>query len=375
MRFSEIPGLQATKKKLLNGVKNNHVAHAQLFYGPEGVPNLAIALAYIAYLNCKNQGVEDSCGTCSSCTKLDKLIHPDLHLVFPVAPTDKIKSKDVVSDNFVKEWRTFALGNPYGIAQDWFTHYGFESKQGNISKEESRQIVKALSLKAFEAKYKVMLIWLPEYMHPAASNAILKIIEEPPPMTLFVMVSNNYEKLLTTIISRTQLFNIPKWEDADLISLLMSREGLTETEAAPIAARANGSLFEATKLLQFQEDETPLSFAQWVRSCWSLNIKELVDASNQFSKLSKMSQKATLMDYIAMLRNVMLFTNSIDLLKVKEEDRKFLEDFGKATDFEKIEALMQEINSSIGHIEQNASAKIVFFDASVKTGMLLKAKK
>jgi DNA polymerase-3 subunit delta' len=114
MRFSEIPGLQATKKKLLNGVKNNHVAHAQLFYGPEGVPNLAIALAYIAYLNCENQGVEDSCGTCSSCTKLDKLIHPDLHLVFPVAPTDKIKSKDVVSDNFVKEWRTFALGNPYG---------------------------------------------------------------------------------------------------------------------------------------------------------------------------------------------------------------------------------------------------------------------
>jgi DNA polymerase-3 subunit delta' len=375
MRFSDIPGLEATKKKLLNGVKNNHVAHAQLFYGPEGVPNLAIALAYIAYLNCENQSVEDSCGTCSSCTKLDKLIHPDLHLVFPVAPTDKIKAKDVVSDNFVREWRTFVLGNPFGIAQDWFTHYGFESKQGNISKEESRQIVKALSLKAFEAKYKVMLIWLPEYMHPAAANAILKILEEPPPMTLFVMVSNNYEKLLTTIISRTQLFNIPKLEDADIMALLMAREGITEEEAAPIAARANGSLFEATKLLQFQEDETPLNFAQWVRSCWIQDIKGLIEASNQFSKLSKISQKATLMDYISMLRNVMLFANSIELLKVKEEEKKFLEDFGKATGFEKIEAMMQEINSSIGHIEQNASAKIVFFDASVKTGMLLKGKK
>lgn len=375
MRFSDIPGLLETKKKLLNGVKNNHVAHAQLFYGPEGVPNLAIALAYIAYLNCENQGVEDSCGTCSSCTKLDKLIHPDLHLVFPVAPTDKIKSKDVVSDNFVKEWRTFALANPYGIAQDWFNHYGFESKQGNISKEESRQIVKALSLKAFEAKYKVMLIWLPEYMHPAAANAILKILEEPPPMTIFVMVSNNYEKLLSTIISRTQLFSIPKWEDADLTALLMSREGLTQAEAEPIASRANGSLFEATKLLEYQEDETALSFAQWVRSCWSLDIKALVDASNQFSKLSKISQKATLMDYLTTLRNVMLFANSTNLVKVKDEEMKFLEDFGKATGFVKIEALIQEINSSIGHIEQNASSKIVFFDTSVKTGMLLKAKK
>jgi DNA polymerase-3 subunit delta' len=180
MRFEEIPGLADVKTKLLRTVEAGKVAHAQLFSGPEGSANLSMALAYATLLNCTNRNNEDSCGECASCKKADKLIHPDLHLIFPVSSAKNKTGKDVVSDTFISDWREFVFQNPYAGPMEWSMAFGGENKQLNISREESRNIIKKLSLKSYEGEYKIMLIWLVEYMHPSAANALLKLLEEPP---------------------------------------------------------------------------------------------------------------------------------------------------------------------------------------------------
>lgn len=374
MRFADIPGLAETKHNLINGVQHSHVAHAQLFYGSEGSPNMAMALAYAAYLNCENPGENDSCGSCPSCIKTDKLVHPDLHFAFPVSTTDKFKSaKDAVCENFMKEWRAFLLANPYPIAQDWLEYYGFENKQGNISKEESRQIIKSLSLKAFEGKYKIMLIWLPEFMNSASANALLKIIEEPPGGTVFLMVCNNYESLLTTITSRTQKVYIPRFSDEELADLLVTRQALGRDEATRVAKKADGSPFEALKLIGEIEEQDDFDFAAWMRSCWQLDTKALNKLSLDFAKISRVTQKAILSQHLTILRNVVLASYNEDLIRIDGEQRQFVMKFKNATSLGQLERLIHEISLAISHLEQNGSAKIIFLDMSLKASMILKA--
>ncbi len=372
MRFADIPGLEEEKQKLINAVERNHVAHAQLFYGKEGSANLAMALAFVSFLNCEKPSKEDSCGECASCRKIDKLVHPDLHLVFPVAPTAKIKGKDVVSDNFAGEWRSFALDHVYGGASDWLGYYGFENKQGNISKEESRQIIKHLSLKAFEAKYKVMLIWLPEFMHSAAANAILKILEEPPSGTLFILVSHNYESLLTTITSRVQLFTIRPFEDQEIVGFITDKEELSSDKAQKIATLAEGSLNEAIKLINQSEADQSDIFGDWMRNCWQMKYKELIDKSNDFHRSSKVAQKSTLGYFLSMLRDALIVQYSPGLLRVKEEEKDFILNFSKAMNSDKLEFMIKEINSGLYHLERNANAKILFLDISLKISSIIR---
>ena len=195
MRFGDIHGLEETKKHLTTSAQRNHVAHAQLFSGVEGSALLPMALAFASYLNCENPTDEDSCGECSSCSKSLKYVHPDIHFVFTVRSTEKITGKDVVSKSYLPAWRNFLLENPYGNSVDWAIEFGGENKQLNISRQESREMVDALSLKAFEGKYKIMIIWMPEKMHPAAANGILKILEEPAANTVFLLVSPQKEQL------------------------------------------------------------------------------------------------------------------------------------------------------------------------------------
>ena len=188
MTFADIPNQLAVKQLLRQSVQRNHVAHAQLFRGSEGGAALALALAYAQYLNCEGRAAEadDSCGTCPACFKTAKLAHPDLNFIVPVTTT-KAVSKDAVSQKFMADWRAFVLDNPYQGLNDWLQRIGAENKQGNISKEEAGQILKLVSLKAFEARYKIVIIWQPELMHPAAANAVLKLLEEPPPATIFCL--------------------------------------------------------------------------------------------------------------------------------------------------------------------------------------------
>lgn len=374
MRFSEIPGLEAEKDKLIKAVARNHVAHAQLFYGREGSANLALALAFVSFLNCEAPDEHDSCGQCGACRKMDKLVHPDLHLVFPVASTAQIKSKDVVSNNFAAEWRAFVAKRTYGGASDWLEYYGFENKQGNISKEESRQIIKHLSLKAFGAKYKIMLIWLPEYMHPAAANAILKILEEPPERTIFVLVSHDYEQLLTTITSRVQLFTVRPFEDQEIVDYLMSKHELTSDKARKLATLAEGNLNEALKLADSTEEDQSDGFGEWMRECWQMKFKELVEKSNKFHQTSKVAQISTLSYFLNMLRDALMAQFAPDLLRVREQEKDFIVNFSNAMNSEKLEFMIKEINQGIYHLERNANAKILFLDISLKIASIIKRK-
>ena len=218
MRFSEVAGHAELKQQLVKTVAEERVPHAQLFHGPEGSGALALALAYATYLSCRDRKEEDSCGTCSSCLKYDKLIHPDLHFVFPVFTTPT--NSKPVSDDFMVQWRSSLLENPYLTSNQWYARIGLENKQGSIMTRESEEITRKLMLKPYESDFKVMIIWMPEKMNQTASNKLLKLIEEPPPMTIFLMVPEDTGPILPTILSRTQWIRVPRLREEDLMEAL-----------------------------------------------------------------------------------------------------------------------------------------------------------
>src|SRR6478609_1835336 len=218
MTFSSIPGLDEVKKQLTGSVQSNHIAHALLFAGKPGALSLPLALAFANYLHCQNKNGNDACGTCAACSKSLKYIHPDTSFVFPLGNVKGDKDEDRFKAEILKSWRQFLLEQPFGNLNDWANFYGGEDKQAIISREESREIIKTLSLKPFESPVKVMIIWQPELMHPSAANGILKILEEPPPHTYFILVTNAVDRLLPTIISRTQIVTVPLLFDEEVES-------------------------------------------------------------------------------------------------------------------------------------------------------------
>jgi len=372
MRFSEIPGLHDTKNQLIQAIRNNHVAHAQLFYGKTGSANLALALAYATYINCLDRSETDSCGKCKNCSKIDKLVHPDLQFVYPVSSTKSVTGKNVVSSNFLKEWRPYLLANPYGALENWSASYGAENKQANISKEESRNIIKSLSLKSFEAEYKVLIIWLPELMHSSAANGILKILEEPPEKTLFLLVSCDYEKLLTTILSRCQLFKVPSFENEDIISHLESEHQIPSEKAMKIASLAEGSIKTALENVDSTEDDSHVLFRDWMRQCWTRDFTALHQSNDIFFKMSKTAQKIFLHYAINMIRHS-LVSSFMDEEKTKlnQEEQGFVTKFGKALSSQKLDAISQELNESYYHLERNANVRILFSSLSLAIGQIM----
>jgi len=369
MRFAEVVGLDDIKAKLIKSSQRNH--HAQLFSGPLGSGNLALALAYSSYINCENPTADDSCGSCPSCTKIDKLVHPDLHFVIPVSPTQKWKGKDVISDNFLPEWRALILKNPYVTVNDWVNHYGAEDKQVNISKEESRQIIQKLSLKAFEARHKIMLIWLPEFMHPASANAILKILEEPPSATIFLLVTCDYGRLLTTITSRTQLVNIRPFRNDEIFGYL---NDIDDAIAGQIANLSEGNLSQAINLSQQESDDGGTFFSEWMRLCWQNDFEALIHSSESYHAMSKSAQKNLLIYGLNLLRSALLSGQDIsDLVKSNSSDTDFVNKFGKTVTPGKIEMLSNQLSEAHYHLERNASPKITFMDLSLSINQILKS--
>lgn len=373
MLFSEIPGLEAIKKQLIQSVKDDHIAHAQLFLCKGGGANLPLALAFINYLNCEQPGENDACGQCSSCMKNSKFIHSDLHFVYPLSSTKNITGKDVISTNFIKDWRSFLLKNPFGDVNSWAERFGGENKQLNISKEESRQIIKNLSLKAFEGKFKVMLIWLPEYMHTAAANGILKILEEPPAGTLFILVCNDEEKLLTTILSRTQIVKIRRMNDGEMITLLTKNQNVDESAAAKVARIADGDISEAIALLEGVEDDGHAFFKEWMRMCFQRDFAKMVEQAEMYHKMSKISQRSLLQYGLNIMRESLLSTAEAgDLHRLADEEVGFVENFSKVMSIEKLEKISTMINDALYHLERNASAKITFLDLSLQIAKSIK---
>ena len=375
MRFSQIQGLSEVKKKLIGTVGRSQIAHAQLFVGAEGSANLSLALAYASYLNCTNRSENDSCGECPSCLKADKLIHPDIHFSFPVSSTKNITGKDVISANYMTEWRKFATSSAYGNVTDWSVQFGGENKQVNISKEESRQIIKSLALKAFEGGYKIMIIWLPEYMNQAAANSILKILEEPPENTVFILVSNQREKLLTTILSRTQLVNIPSFVDEEVQEFLVKTQDVSGEIAHKAAYLAEGNLGQAIKLLG-QESETDTSeiFREWMRECYKRNYGELVNLADVFQKLSKELQKSLMQYTINMTRETLIWQySSYELTRLNDTEQEFVSNFSKVITPEKVDPISHELSKAYYHLERNANPKILFLDLSLTLSKIIRS--
>lgn len=372
MLFSQIPGLTEVKKVLLQAVQNNHVAHAQLFLGAEGALNLPLALAYITYLHCQNPGEEGACGVCSACSKNLKFIHPDTHFVFPIGNIKGSKDEETFKIEKLKTWRSFLLQQPFGNIEDWANFYGGEDKQANISKEESREIVKALSLKPFESKNKVMIIWQPEYMHPSAANGILKILEEPTPNTYFILITNAGDRLLPTILSRTQLITVPLLSDTELEQYLVEHMEVDEKRAGKAAQLADGNLNLSFKILSKEEDNNTQRFIEWMRTCFKKDFIALVGMADEYHNLDKLSQKSMLTYSINMLRETLLHLSGANAInRTRGEELQFVQNFGKVLNWQKIEKAVKLMSEATYHLERNGSAKMIFLDLSVNLSKTL----
>ncbi|HSI74968.1 MAG TPA: hypothetical protein VK957_03700 [Lunatimonas sp.] len=377
MLFSSIPGLEETKSKLIQAIRQDHLAHALLIHGPEGSAALPMAFALASFINCENPSEEDSCGVCSSCQKLGKLIHPDLNFSFP---SPSISNKDGDEDgekkvDILKLWRTFAINHPYGNLHDWVNSIGI-NKQLSISKGAAKQLIQTLSLKSFEGGYKIMLIWYPELMHPFAANAILKILEEPPEKTLFLLVSHHPEQLLTTIMSRTQKIAIRGFTDEEIKTHLVVSGICNQAVADQLTPLADGNLREAYRLSDQVVDQNTAHFKDWMRECYSLNINELNSRLDRFTEQDKEGQKNLLLTGINVLRECLLDSSQLKkLMRTAPEDLQFIEKFGRNTlTSTKILGLYGKLSDAHYHLERNANPKILFMDLSLQVATILKSK-
>lgn len=375
MNFSQIPGQKEIIGKLLRSVKEERVSHAQLFTGPEGCGSMALALAYAKLISCENRTEHDSCGTCKSCVKYEKMIHPDLHFVFPVIKGKK--DTDPVSDNYIEEWRDFVKKSPYFTINNWLDSIEVGNAQGMIFASEASEIIKKLSLKTFESDFKIMIIWLPEKMHQASANKLLKMIEEPPEKTLFLLVSEEVDKVIPTILSRCQLVKIPSFSNSDIEKYLVQRFSIAADKAADISRVSNGNITRAIELCE-NEDSSMANldrFKSLMRFAWKRDIISIISWSEEIATTGREAQKNFISFSMRILReNLML---SLDQLKnrlvfLTGEEATFSGKFHPFINQNNIYPLTEEFNLVYSHIEANGNAKIIFLDLALKITRLIR---
>nr|WP_221202191.1 DNA polymerase III subunit delta' [Microbacter margulisiae] len=370
--FRDIIGQETTKQRLKNLVHEERIPHALLINGSAGIGKLSLALAFAQYINCKHPTTDDACGTCPSCVKFAKLEHPDLHFVFPIVKLEK--SKVAICDDFVSDFRHFLLQNPYGSNNDWMSQIASE-KQGMIYEAESNEIVRKLSLKTYESEYKVMAIWQPERMNAVCANKLLKILEEPPAKTLFLLVSEQPDALLTTIQSRTQRINVPLIHNIDLAEAVQSRFNLSEEHARYVARIANGNFRKALEIIELNEEQK-FNFEQFVyfmRQSYQRNVFELKSWSEMMAKIGRERQKSFISYVQKMLReNFILNLKQEELNYLNQDEMQFSQKFSPFVNERNIEAMMDQVDLAELHIEGNVQAKMVFLDLSLQFSHLLK---
>jgi DNA polymerase-3 subunit delta' len=375
MNFSQIPGQKEIKAKLLRSVMEERVSHAQLFTGTEGCGSMALALAYAKYISCENRTDSDSCGTCKSCIKYEKLIHPDLHFVFPVIKGKK--ATDPVSDNYLEEWREFVKKSPFFTLNNWMDSIEVGNAQGMIFASEASEIIKKLSLKTFESDFKIMIIWLPEKMHQATANKLLKMIEEPPEKTLFLLVSEDPDKVIPTIISRCQLVKVPSFSSRDIEKYLTDKFNITVEKASDISRVSNGNISRAVELCE-NEDSSLANlerFKSLMRFAWKRDIVSIINWSEEISTTGREAQKNFISFSMRILReNLML---SLDQLKnslvfLTGEEATFSGNFHPFINQNNIYPLTDEFNLVYSHIESNGNPKIIFLDMALKVTRLIR---
>lgn len=374
MRFSDIPGNQEVKEHLIHSVKNGRVSHAQLFLGADGSAALPLAWAYAQFIACHNKGETDACGSCNSCLKYEKLAHPDLHWVFPVTTG---KTSHPISDHFISDWREAVLSNPFLGEKEWYTQLGVENKQGFVSVTEANELAKKMVLKPFEGGYKVVIIWHAEKMHTATANKLLKLLEEPPEKTLFLLLAPQKELLLTTILSRLQMTQVAQLGDEEMQRFLEEKEGAQSNESYQATQLAKGNINEALRLLHGDESltENTALFQEWMRICYQANILKITEWMDQIAKIGREQQKGFLQYALHMIRESLVYNfASNDLQRLRGEEQAFAERFSPFIHENNAMGLIEEVEQAHQHIGRNASAKIVFMDLSLKVVLLLRVK-
>lgn len=398
MQFENVIGQKPTKKHLIDLVQHNRLSHALLFLGKEGSGALSMALAFAQYIVCtsaKNEitpqpglfGEEDkvaasktieavdSCGLCPSCIKAQQFIHPDIHFSFPVIP--KKTGTPPVSDDYMNEWREFITTYPYGNVYDWLQFLGAENKQGNITAEECNQINHKLSLKAFESSYKILIMWMPEFLGNSG-NKLLKLIEEPPPDTLFIFVAQDENAILPTILSRTQLIKIPLLNNDEIEEALIHQANSTTERAAQVAAVSEGNYREALQLLQNAEHNWEGLLREWLNVTLKNSTSAQLKWIDEISQMGREKQKQFIRYFIHLLgqsqRLRFIYSSEADYndLRIPANEIDFALRLNKMCSLEAAEAIINELDKAIFYIERNAHAKMLFHALSIRIYHIIK---
>lgn len=373
MLYNQIIGQAEPKLRLLKMVNEGRVPHALMFTGREGCGNLPAAIAFVQHLYCTSKTENGACGTCVSCNKVSKLIHPDLHLVFPIA-----KSKDVKSSNdLIKEFREAFLQNPYLTLTDWFNEISAENKQPLIPVEEANDILRKLSYTSYEGSYKIMVIWQPEKMNAESANKLLKILEEPPEQTLFVLVSNNPEQLLATIISRVQQIPFYACSEQEITDGLISQFKVNAEVAKQTAILANGNYAEALSLLTHNEESVSFlnNFQSFMRLALKFDCSKALTWIDENAAIGREKQKQFLQYSLEVFRDSLMYNyGDKNLVRLSGQEKQFLEKFAPFVNQKNYERLVEEFNNDYYYIERNANPKILFMDLILKTNELINLK-
>lgn len=372
MFFKDIIGQEQVKERLRLELHEGRVPHAQLFAGPEGSGALPLAIAYARFLLCTHRGETDACGTCPSCVKLNKLAHPDLHFVFPV-----VKRKgggDTVSDDYIREWREQAISTPYFGLNHWLDAMGAENQQAQIFVKESDELTRKLSLKSSEGGYKVVVLWLPEKMKVECANKLLKLLEEPPALTVFLLVSEEPDRILPTILSRTQRVNVPRLGDSEISTALSRQFGLQPSDAAETARLANGSYLQALEIIHRGDDNLLFFelFVSLMRLAYQRKVKDMKDWSETVATMGRERQKNFLAYCQRMVReNFISNFHRRELNYMNRDEANFAVRFAPFINERNVIGIADELSEAQAHIEQNVNPRMVFFDFALKMIVLL----
>lgn len=374
MLFADIIGQENTIQQLVQAVQQNRLSHAMLLLAPEGAGGLPLGLAFTQYMLCENKQGTDACGKCQACIKASQYIHPDIHFSYPVIP--RKPGDKPLSTDYAAEWREFIANHPYGNAYDWLQFIGAENKQGNITAHECQDIIRKLSLKSFEGAYKILLMWMPEYLGNEG-NRLLKLIEEPPPNTLFILVAENPEQILATILSRTHLIKVNPLPKEVLVNALTDRAKANPTKARQIATIAAGNYREALALMQHAEDDYHELLRTWLNGIFTGNrpaLQEWIEGIAS-AKMGRENQKQFVRYFINLLEHTLrLRYLDKQQLAFSEEEIDFAAKLSKLANLQQMEQIMQLLDNACYYIERNANAKLLFHALSIRLQYIFRNK-
>ncbi|MER3497491.1 MAG: hypothetical protein C4308_02050 [Chitinophagaceae bacterium] len=388
MKFSDIIGQPVVKQQLVELVQNNRLSHALLFLGKEGNGSLQLAIALAQYITCQqttnhspqstaNSLFDDplpllheerrprgeACGTCPSCKKAEQLVHPDIHFSYPVVT--KKPGTPPISSDYITEWRDFIKAYPYGNVYDWLQFIRAENKQGNITAHECNDIIRKLSLKSFESEYKILIMWMPEYLGNEG-NKLLKLIEEPPANTLFILVAENESLILPTILSRCQFIKIPPLEVEEIEQALITRNNTDKATALQIAGISEGNYREALQLVQHAEEDWQSLLREWLNAILKAGPVAQTKWVEEVSRLGRENQKQFLRYFNHLLEQAIRYRVMGENIYLPENEKDFATRLNKIADVAQQQAMIEELDKSTYYIERNANTKILFHALTIK---------